>query len=209
MHVTCTSGSAVDVTQLPRISRCNTAVCYIHTTPAQVQSRFITNNQRIMTELTPTTTWELANSPHTPKTRIPCIGFGVYLASGGRASILTALAQGYRQLDTAQMYGNEEEVGHAVLACGHPRSELFVTTKVQSPREGGDCAYGAEETLENLRDSVRKCSGSKGRWEGGDGYVDLFLIHTPSCGPSGRKVLWEALEKLRAEGGTREIGVSN
>ena len=157
--------------------------------------------KRIMS-LTVTTQWELPNSPHTPKTTIPCLGFGVYKAAG-HSPILTALKQGYRQLDTAQLYGNEEEVGHVVTTCGLPRSELFIVTKIGDPKGGVD------ETLECLRDCVRESSGSKGKWEGGEGYVDLFLIHNPLSGPEGRKMLWQALEKLRAEGGTREIGVSN
>ena len=155
-----------------------------------------------MSDLTPTTQWELPNSPHTPKTTIPCFGFGVYKLAH-QSSIHTALELGYRQLDTAQLYGNEADVGHAVATCGLPRSELFIVTKVGDPKEG------IEETLESCRESVRKSTGSKGKWEGGGGYVDLFLIHNPLSGPEGRKILWQALEKLRAEGGTREIGVSN
>ncbi|KAF8448171.1 NADP-dependent oxidoreductase domain-containing protein [Terfezia claveryi] len=152
--------------------------------------------------LTATTRWELPNSPHSPKTTIPCIGFGVYNAAG-HSSILTALQQGYRLLDTAQLYENEAEVGRVVISCGLPRSELFIITKIGGPKGG------VEETLESLRDSVRKSSGTKGKWEGGEGYVDLFLIHNPLSGPEGRKIQWQALEKLQAEGGTREIGVSN
>ena len=155
-----------------------------------------------MSNLTATTQWELPNSPHTPKTTIPCFGFGVYNIAD-HSTILTALKHGYRQLDTAQMYGNEADVGHAVISSGLPRSELFIVTKLRNPKGG------VEETLECLRESVRKCSGSKGKWEGGEGYVDLFLIHSPQSGPEGRKIEWQALEKLRAEGGTREIGVSN
>ena len=102
------------------------------------------------------------------------------------------------------MYGNEASVGHAVATCGIPRSELFIVTKIEHPKNG------LKQTLDSCRESVLKSTGSKkGKWEGGEGYVDLFLIHTPTCGPLGRRILWEALEMLRLEGGTREIGVSN
>lgn len=76
-------------------------------------------------------------------------------------------------------------------------------TKFFTPRDT------PEKTLESLRDSIRRISGGKGKWEGGDGYVDLFLIHGPAVGPEGRKAMWQALEKLLEEGGTRDIGVSN
>jgi len=152
-----------------------------------------------MADLTARTTYELQNSPHSPKTRIPCIGFGVFRAVGGTSTIQTSLQAGYRQLDTAQMYGNEEEVGRVAVSCGIPRNELFITTKVLAPVEGE-----MEATLKNLRESVEKCSGGVPH-----GYVDLFLIHSPSCGPAARKTLWLALEQLRDEGKTKEIGVSN
>ncbi|KAF8461989.1 NADP-dependent oxidoreductase domain-containing protein [Kalaharituber pfeilii] len=153
--------------------------------------------------LAPTSAFPLAHSLHTPPTAVPAIGYGVYLA-GGASSVLTALALGYRHIDTAQLYENESEVGAAVQRSGIPRSELFITTKI-----GGPVDNSVEKTLESLRDSVRKSTGAKGRWEGGEGYVDLFLVHNPLSGPEGRKVLWTALERLQEEGGTKEIGVSN
>lgn len=127
---------------------------------------------------------------------IPNIGFGVYLSSPEvcTASCRTALDLGYRQIDTAQFYKNEREVGEAVRASGLPRDSVFVTTKIINP------VGSVEATLESLRESVAKI---------GLGYVDLFLIHSPGSGPEGRKEIWLALEKLKEEGKTRSIGVSN
>ncbi|KAI9036476.1 aldo/keto reductase family protein [Aspergillus affinis] len=130
--------------------------------------------------------------------RIPRLGFGVYRSPTSQTvqSCLKALQAGYRHIDTAQFYANEKEVGEAIRASGIPRSEIFVTTKILSP------AGSPEATYSKLLDSVEKIGGK-------DGYVDLFLIHSSSSGPSGRKELWQALEKLLEEGKTKSIGVSN
>ncbi|KAI2793795.1 9,11-endoperoxide prostaglandin H2 reductase [Penicillium oxalicum] len=130
--------------------------------------------------------------------RIPRLGFGVYRSPASQCvqSVLKALQAGYRHIDTAQFYGNESEVGEALRASGIPRDEIFVTTKILSP------AGSPEQTYEKLLASVEKIGGS-------DGYVDLFLIHSPKSGPAGRKELWQALEKLQAEGKAKAIGVSN
>ncbi|KAL7270383.1 hypothetical protein RUND412_006914 [Rhizina undulata] len=128
--------------------------------------------------------------------KIPPLGFGVYKSPPEvcKASCLTALKSGYRHIDTAQYYENEAQVGEAVRESGLRREEVFVTTKIWGPQGN------VEKTLESLRESVRKI---------GLGYVDLFLIHTPSSGKEGRKEMWQALEKLKEEGGARSIGVSN
>ncbi|RPB05576.1 Aldo/keto reductase [Choiromyces venosus 120613-1] len=133
--------------------------------------------------------------PHTPL-KIPRIGFGVFRSPPNQCvkSCLAALKTGYRHIDTAQFYENEEEVGEAVRQSGLKRSDVFVTTKIMNP-EGS-----VEKTLESLRASVKRI---------GLGWVDLFLIHTPSSGPDGRREMWEALEKLKNEGGAKSIGVSN
>ncbi|KAF8537154.1 NADP-dependent oxidoreductase domain-containing protein [Trichophaea hybrida] len=142
----------------------------------------------------------LASTVEVPNSRAPLrrpnIGFGVYQSPPGvcKQSCLAALQFGYRQIDSAQYYENEAEVGEAVRESGIPREEVFITTKVMSP-----CG-SVEKTLERCRQSVKEI---------GLGYVDLFLIHTPSSGPEGRKELWQALEKLLEEGGTKAIGVSN
>ncbi|PLB53724.1 Aldo/keto reductase [Aspergillus steynii IBT 23096] len=130
--------------------------------------------------------------------RIPRLGFGVYRSPTSQCvqSCLKALQAGYRHIDTAQFYANEKEVGEAIRASGIPRSEIFVTTKILSPAGSPEATYG------KLVDSVEKIGGK-------DGYVDLFLIHSSSSGSSGRKELWQALEKLLEEGKTKSIGVSN
>ncbi|KAL3463999.1 NADP-dependent oxidoreductase domain-containing protein [Aspergillus heterothallicus] len=130
--------------------------------------------------------------------KIPRFGFGVYRspAAQTKQSSLKALEAGYRHIDTAQFYANEKEVGEAIRESGLPRSEVFVTTKILSP------AGSPEATYKKIVESVEKISGK-------DGYVDLFLIHSSSSGSSGRKELWQALEKLLEEGKTKSIGVSN
>ncbi|KAJ5197057.1 hypothetical protein N7449_007536 [Penicillium cf. viridicatum] len=130
--------------------------------------------------------------------RIPRLGFGVYRSPTNQCvqSCLKALDAGYRHIDTAQFYANEAEVGEALRTTSVPRDEIFVTTKILSP------AASVEATYDKLLASVHKIGGA-------DGYVDLFLIHSSSSGSAGRKLLWQALEKLYAEGKTKSIGVSN
>ena len=132
------------------------------------------------------------------KERIPRLGFGVYRSPRNQCvqSCLKALDAGYRHIDTAQFYGNEKEVGEALRTCGLPREQIFVTTKILSP---GSVAV---MTYDKLLQSVEEIGGR-------GGYVDLFLIHSPKSGPAGRKDLWQALERLREEGRTKSIGVSN
>lgn len=128
---------------------------------------------------------------------IPRIGFGVYLSPTEVciASCSSALKLGYRHIDTAQYYANELEVGQAVRNSGVPRKDIYITTKIMSPVDNS-----VEATLASARASVEKI---------GLGYVDLFLIHSPDSGPEGRKIMWKALEKLKEEGATKSIGVSN
>lgn len=130
--------------------------------------------------------------------KIPRLGFGVYRSNAGQCvqSTLNALRAGYRHIDSAQFYANEKEVGEAIHKSGIPRSDIFVTTKIMSPAGSPDATY-------------RKLLASVDKIDGENGYVDLFLIHSPSSGPSGRKELWQALEKLLHEGKARSIGVSN
>ncbi|KAL4916836.1 NADP-dependent oxidoreductase domain-containing protein [Aspergillus aurantiobrunneus] len=129
---------------------------------------------------------------------IPRLGFGVYRSptTQCKQSSVKAIQAGYRHIDTAQFYANEKEVGEAIRDSGLPRSEIFVTTKILSP------AGSPEATYQKIVDSVDKIGGK-------DGYVDLFLIHSSSSGSSGRKELWQALERLLEEGRTKSIGVSN
>lgn len=147
-----------------------------------------------MASLSLNSTLPLANSSH----KIPQLGFGVYLSPPETCvkSCLTALKAGYRHIDTAQYYANEEQVGQALRESGLKREEVYLTTKILSP--GND----VDSTYKSVLDSVEKLAGK-------DGYVDLFLIHSPNAGPEKRKLMWLALEKAKAEGKAREIGVSN
>ncbi|MDX3260128.1 aldo/keto reductase [Streptomyces sp. MI02-2A] len=127
---------------------------------------------------------------------MPQLGFGVWQVPDDEAqsAVATALEAGYRSIDTAAIYGNEEGVGRAVAASGIPRKDLFVTTKLWNADHGYDPAMRAlDVSLEKL----------------GLEYVDLYLIHWPL--PSrGRFVeTYQAMEKLNADGRAKAIGVSN
>jgi 2,5-diketo-D-gluconate reductase A len=127
---------------------------------------------------------------------IPQLGFGVFQippAETARA-VRTALEAGYRHLDTAQMYGNEAEVAQGIADAGVPREQVFVTTKVNNDRHGHD------EAGRSLDESLRKLDTD---------YVDLLLIHWPLPGRDDYVETWEGLEKCRASGRARSIGVSN
>ncbi|MGW2119062.1 aldo/keto reductase [Streptomyces zhihengii] len=124
---------------------------------------------------------------------MPVIGFGVYQIPPGdtERAVTEALAAGYRSLDTAAAYGNEEAVGRAVANSGIPREDLFVTTKLWVSDAGEDRARRAFDT------SLRKL---------GTDYVDLYLIHQPYGDVHGS---WRAMEALHREGLARAVGVSN
>lgn len=148
-----------------------------------------------MSDLTINSTLRLRDSPD----QIPRLGYGVYLSAADvcKQSCLTALEAGYRHIDTAQFYANESQVGEALQASGLPRSEVFITTKILS------AAGSVEKSYQKCVDSVRKIDPRE------DGYVDLFLIHSPNAGSRVRKELWQALERLYEEGKAKSIGVSN
>ena len=132
--------------------------------------------------------------------KLPVLGFGVYQIDrpDTTAACLSALKAGYRHIDTAQLYGNEAEVGAALEQCGLPREEVFVTTKIRYPR------VGKGKTYQRLLESVKKIDPRE------DGYVDLFLIHSPyGTKPKERKEMWLALEQLYSAGKVKAIGVSN
>jgi diketogulonate reductase-like aldo/keto reductase len=127
--------------------------------------------------------------------QIPQVGLGVWQAAKGattREAVASALAHGYRHVDTARIYGNERDVGEAIRASDVPRSEVFVTTKLWNEDQGYDSA-------------LRAFDASLGRL--GLDYVDLYLIHWPVAGK--RKDSWRALERLFEEKKARAIGVSN
>jgi 2,5-diketo-D-gluconate reductase A len=127
---------------------------------------------------------------------IPQLGFGVFQVPPAetQAAVEEALAVGYRHIDTAAAYRNEEGVGAAIAASGFPREELFVTTKLWNSEHGHDSTLrAAERSLAAL----------------GLDQADLYLIHWPLPAADLYLETWRAFEALRAEGMTRSIGVSN
>jgi diketogulonate reductase-like aldo/keto reductase len=129
--------------------------------------------------------------------RMPWLGLGVFKVEDGAEvvnSVKNAIEVGYRSIDTAAIYGNEEGVGKAIAESTVPREELFITTKVWNAN------HGYEATLAAFDVSLEKL---------GLDYLDLFLIHWPL--PSQGKFVetWKALEKLYKDGRVRAIGVSN
>ncbi len=129
---------------------------------------------------------------------IPQLGFGVFLVEphNTMAAVGTALKTGYRHIDTAEMYGNEKEVGAAISASGLDRSEVFVTTKLSNDAHRPDDARRAfDRSLQAL----------------GFDYVDLFLIHwpLPSRYDGDYVSTWRTLEEFYRDGRARTIGVSN
>ena len=127
---------------------------------------------------------------------IPQLGFGVYQIppEDTEAATLTALEVGYRHIDTAEMYGNEEGVGKAVRASGLDRDDVFVTSKLNNGFHAPDDARAAfDRTLEAL----------------GFDHVDLFLIHWPLPGVGDFAETWRALEEVYRSGRARAIGTSN
>lgn len=124
---------------------------------------------------------------------IPLLGFGTWQLEGQEAyeATLTALRTGYRHIDTATGYGNEERVGAALRDSGVSREEVFVTTKCPPERVGRE--------LETLEESLRAL---------GVGYVDLWLVHWPPNGEA-RPATWEKFIEAQDAGKVRHIGVSN
>ncbi|MGA8114029.1 MAG: aldo/keto reductase [Actinocatenispora sp.] len=124
---------------------------------------------------------------------MPALGFGVYQVPAEQTEqvVLDALAAGYRMLDTAASYRNEEAVGRAIAASGVPRDELFVTTKLWVQDTG------EEPTRHALDASLRRL---------GLDYLDLYLIHQPYGDVYGS---WRAMQDLNQQGRVRAIGVSN
>ena len=125
--------------------------------------------------------------------KMPQLGYGVYQVTREECErcVSDALEVGYRHIDTAQSYFNEQEVGNAVKKSGIPREELFITTKVWIEH------YGYEECRKSVLESLRKLQLD---------YIDLMLLHQPFADYYGA---WRALEELYAEGKLRAIGVSN
>lgn len=126
--------------------------------------------------------------------KMPMVGFGVFQIRDEETTqqvVEEAIKTGYRLIDTAQSYGNEEAVGKAIKASGVPREELFITTKLWISD------YGYEAAKSAFAESLRKLDLE---------YVDLYLLHQPIGDTFGA---WRALEELYHEGKIRAIGVSN
>lgn len=125
--------------------------------------------------------------------KMPILGYGVYQVTKEECEkcVLDALKTGYRLIDTAQSYFNEEEVGNAIVKSGVPREEIFLTTKVWVEH------YGYEETKKSVYESMKKLQTE---------YIDLMLLHQPFSDYYGA---YRALEDLYQEGVLKAIGVSN
>lgn len=129
--------------------------------------------------------------------QMPQFGLGVWQAKDGQeveTAVAAALKAGYRLIDTAAVYGNEEGVGRAIAASGIPREELFITTKLWNADQGYESALEAFE---------------KSRQRLGLDYVDLYLIHWPAPARDKYVESWKALEQLYKEEKARAIGISN
>jgi 2,5-diketo-D-gluconate reductase A len=127
---------------------------------------------------------------------IPQLGFGVFQIEPEKTkdATLAALEVGYRHIDTAEMYGNEREVGEAVRASGIDRSEIFVTSKLNNTFHAYDAALDAFEGSLKALDID---------------YLDLFLVHWPMPDVEDYVETWKAMEKMYEGGRVRAIGVSN
>ncbi len=126
---------------------------------------------------------------------IPAIGVGVFRVADANVAydtVLTALSVGYRHIDTAMIYGNEEAVGKAIRDAGIPRSDIFVTTKLwNDDQRSGNVDEAIRLSLQKL----------------GTGYVDLYLVHWPV--KETYVSIWKKMEKVYRDGRSRAIGVSN
>ena len=126
---------------------------------------------------------------------MPLLGLGVWDAKSGKETydaVIHALSKGYRHIDTAEMYGNEKDVGSAVIDSGIAREEIFITTKLW------DSGLGYDHALNAFDVSLKKLNLE---------YIDLYLIHWP--GKGSRREIWSALERIKKEGRSLSIGVSN
>ncbi|KAF7361761.1 hypothetical protein MVEN_00520300 [Mycena venus] len=142
-----------------------------------------------MAALTLASTVRLSSGFH-----MPLLGFGVYQNYDAKPSVLEAFKAGYRHVDSAQVYRNEDAVGAAIKESGLKREDLFITTKCVSKN------HGYESTLKGVNDSLAKFNLD---------YIDLFLIHDPYSGTERRLATYKALLEAKAAGKIRSVGVSN
>lgn len=135
--------------------------------------------------------------------KIPCIGFGTWQTPNGEVAVSVvkeALKLGYRHIDTAAGYGNEESIGIAVKESGIPRDEIFITSKLQNT------AHGYEDTMAAFENTMKSLDID---------YLDLYLIHWPnpikyrSNWQEANAGTWKAFEELYAAGRIKAIGISN
>lgn len=135
--------------------------------------------------------------------KIPCIGFGTFQAKNGEmavAAVKSALSAGYRHIDTAAAYFNEESVGIAVKQSGIPRDEVFITSKLHNQ------AHGYNETIASFKETLKNLAMD---------YLDLYLVHWPNPvkyrdnWQKANAGTWKAFEELYAAGRIRAIGISN
>eukprot|EP00438_Fugacium_kawagutii_P003997 Skav213108 [mRNA] locus=scaffold403:18449:19021:+ [translate_table: standard] len=128
---------------------------------------------------------------------MPVLGFGTWQLLGQTCYEATAhaLHVGYRHIDTAQAYGNEAEVGRALVDSKIPRRELFVVTKLSNPGE-----YQAPQLLARFASQLRALQTD---------YVDLYMLHSPGPSKEATIAAWRAMEQLYHQGQIRALGVSN
>lgn len=126
---------------------------------------------------------------------MPLVGFGTWQLVGQAAydATIAALKSGYRHIDTAQAYGNEQEVGTAIRDSGVPRNEIFIATKISDPSEYGMLEQRLEAQLAAM----------------GLDYLDLYMLHTPGDTPQQWQAAWRTMEQLQTRGKVRSLGVSN
>ncbi len=130
-----------------------------------------------------------------PGVLMPWLGLGTYRSADGpevEQEVGWALELGYRGIDTASLYGNEEGIGHALRRSGIPRDDVFIASKVWNSEQGYD-------------NTIQACADSLGRLH--LEHLDLYLIHWPN--PRLMEETWRAMEELRRQGKVREIGVCN
>jgi 2,5-diketo-D-gluconate reductase A len=127
---------------------------------------------------------------------IPQIGLGVWQVENRDASkvVKAAIDAGYRSIDTAAIYGNEEGVGAGIRAAGVPRNQLFVTTKLWND------GHGAKNTFKAFDESLKRLQLE---------YIDLYLIHWPTPRANLYVETWKALQEIKQTGRARAVGVSN